>query len=210
MARLLFLQPSAGPAPGFLSLAPEGTDVWLVPETTLGHLPPRPDDALIVPMHVDQRLFAGFRAWIEAFLNQGGTLLFCGPLAHPFLPESRPFAPLPRRGLEDLTVTLRGGHPIHAGITGADLTLRRGVAGFHGRGANPPPPGPGVEVIATVGGGVPLTWIWRRPAGGRLFMHAGNDPWMFWTDDTPAARLAPQLLAWALTPDLPLEERRRA
>jgi hypothetical protein len=208
MSRLLFLQPSAGEAPGFLSLAPEDTDLWLVPETALNAIPPRPDDALFAPMHIDQRLFARAQCWIESFLDQGGTLVFSGPLAHPFLPDLRPFVPLPRRGLSDLRVETRGDHPIHAGIDPLDLTLRRGVAGFHGRGANPPPPD--ATVLAMVGGDHPLTWLWHRPGGGRLFMHAGNNPWMFWQDDSSAARLAPQLLAWALTPERPSDRRKRA
>jgi len=194
-ARLAYLSPRRGRRAPFDDLAPPHTTVESVHEADLATLPPDACQALLVPMHIDQRRFAGNAAWIDAFFRAGGTLVFNGLLAYPFRPELRIFEPIQRPGLSALHVAVDQSHPVWHGVDAADLTFRRGVAGFYGRGANPPPEG--ARIVGTLARGrVPVDWEWAVPGGGRLLMHAGNDLWMYARDDTSAAALTPQLLSW--------------
>lgn len=152
--------------------------------------------ALLLPAHLDQRYFGRITAQVEAFLDGGGTLVFNGHVAWPMLPEFRPFVPLPRIDLAHLQVHRLKPHPVFEGVDMQDLTYRRGVAGFYGRGHNPPPPG----AVAVTGLGperAPCDWVFERPRGGRIFMHAGNDLWMYAGSGCSAARIVPQLCHWA-------------
>ncbi len=151
--------------------------------------------AVLIPMHADQRHLATVQPVLERFLATGGTVVVCGQIAHPFLRDLRPFVPLAPMSRAELAVRIETDHPIWAGIEPRDLTFRRGVAGFYGRGENPPPPG--ASILTTVGRGrMALDWLSERLEGGRLLVHGGNDLWSFADDDSTAARLAPQLLAW--------------
>jgi hypothetical protein len=153
--------------------------------------------AVLVPMHADQRQLAAVRPVLEGFLETGGTAVVCGQIAHPFLAELRPFVPLARMRPADLAVRIEAPHPVWAGVGADDLTFRRGVAGFYGRGENPPPVA--TRILTTVGHGrMAVDWLLHRSGGGRLLMHGGNDLWSFADDATSAARLAPQLIAWLL------------
>lgn len=152
-------------------------------------------DGLILSMHADQRHLAGVKDRLDHFLD-GRSILVNGPVAHPFLPElAEPFEPLPRRGVRDLTVTIVTPHPTFDGVDARDLTCRRGVAGFWGRGRQPAPDG--AETLTALGPErVPFDWCLERPEGGRLFVHPGNCLWTFAGEDTSAGRLWPQLLSW--------------
>lgn len=152
--------------------------------------------ALLVSQHADQEALAACTAGLEALLERGGTILFCGQVARSFLPQLRPFEPLGQPTLAALEVSFHTFHPLFAGVDARDLTYRRGVAGFFGRGADPPPEG--ARVIATIDRGrVPLDWELVLPGGGRLYVHAGNDLWSFALDESDtSARLVPNLLAW--------------
>jgi hypothetical protein len=152
--------------------------------------------AVLVPMHADQRQLAAVRPALEGFLETGGTAVVCGQIAHPFLRGLRPFVPLARMRPADLAVRIETHHPVWAGVDPGDLTFRRGVAGFYGRGENPPPLA--AQILTTVDHGrAAVDWLVERQ-GGCLLVHGGNDLWSFADDDTTAARLAPQLIAWLL------------
>lgn len=199
MATIALLQPRAK-RPGWLDRTPEGITVRPVLETELTAHPPDSLAGVLVDMHIDQHLFASRRRWIEAHLSAGGTIVFCGLLADPFLPQLPRFEPLPRRNRAALTVSITvPDHPLFAGVAAEDLTARKGVAGFYGRGQVRPPPG-AVVLTWLDGGRVPLDWVWHPPMGGRLLMHPGNNLWMYAEDDTTAARLTPHLLRWAAAP----------
>ena len=123
-----------------------------------------------------------------------------GHIAHPFLEGLRRFVPLDRPTVADYKVVEVTPHPIFAGIDRHDLSFRRGVAGFYGRGHNPPPPG--AVMLNGLGRGLaPVDWLWQRPGGGRILMHGGNNIWMYLGEDSSAARLPKQLIAWALGGD---------
>lgn len=70
------------------------------------------------------------------------------------------------------------------------------MAGFFARGHHPPPPG--AEVLATLAGGEPTTWIDRATTAGTVFTHAG-DLLTYPDGDSTAARVVPQLLDWAVS-----------
>jgi hypothetical protein len=155
-------------------------------------------DAILVPAHIDQKGFSRFSPALVRFLNRGGTLVFNGHLVYPVLPELESFIAAPGGHMEDLIVERVGEHPVFEGVDEHDLSFRRGVAGFYGRGANPPPPGARI-LHRLKASGLPLDWYWERPAGGRILMHGGNTLWMYVDDATSAARIAPQLLDWLAT-----------
>lgn len=151
-------------------------------------------DGLIVSSHADQGHLQTHRERLDAFLEMR-SILVNGPTVVPFLPElSQHFEPLPRRGVGDLQVAMTHQHPVVAGVEASDLTFRHGVAGFWGRGYQPPPAG--AEVLTTLGPDcVVLDWCLERAGGGRLFVHPGNDVWTL-AGHTSAGRLWPQLLDW--------------
>lgn len=154
--------------------------------------------ALMLPAHLDQRFFGSLRQKIEAFLAQGRTLVFNGHVAWPMLPEFKPFIPLEKGSLENLIIHRLRDHPIFDDVDPQHLTYRRGVAGFYARGYNPPPQG----AVAVNGVGpekLPCDWVYKRPEGGRIFMHAGNDLWMYAGSDDTTARILPQLCRWAIS-----------
>lgn len=205
MATIALLQPRPR-HPDWLALAPPGVTVLPVLETDLTTHDPDWLTAVLVDMHIDQRLFAGHRPWIEAHLRASGTIVFCGLLAYPFLPALGLFEPLPHRSRAAMEVTLAApDHPVFNGVTAHDLSYRRGVVGFYGRGQVPPPAGASV-LTQLSGGSVPLDWVWHLPGGGRIWMHPGNNLWMYSQDETTAALLTPNLLHWAATPDMASRE----
>nr|WP_321981943.1 hypothetical protein [uncultured Cohaesibacter sp.] len=135
-------------------------------------------DAVILTIHADQIHLMELKDKFESYLACGGTVLFNGHVAQPFLPELTRFQPLPKRGRNDLIVHREADHPAFDGITGELLSFRKGVSGFYGRGMNPPPEG--AFVINSIGADHwPLDWIVERESGGRIFVHAGNDIWGF-------------------------------
>lgn len=154
---------------------------------------------LLIGLHADQRHLASRRAQLEGFLGQGGTIVVCGHVGHPFLAELNPFAPIPDYRVEDLEVNREAAHPVWEGVEMEHLSRRRGVAGFYGRGSNPPPPG--ARVINSLGPGRhPVDFECRPAAGGRILVHSGADLWGYHGSDTSAERIMPQLLDWIAAP----------
>jgi hypothetical protein len=151
---------------------------------------------ILIEAHIDQRALLSHRQAIEHHLTRGGTIVFNGHLVYPVFDGLEMFQVARGRGVKDLIVERVNPHPVFDGVDCHDLSFRRGVAGFYGRGANPAPPG-AVVLHRLQADGSPLDWVWQRPLGGQIFMHGGNTLWMYINDSTSAARIAPQLLAWA-------------
>jgi hypothetical protein len=151
---------------------------------------------LLISKHVNQRYLTGRKEQLEAYLRGGGAIVVCGHIAHPFLDELRVFVPIPGYTLADLEVKREVEHPIWAGVSCDDLTKRRGVAGFYGRGHNPPPDG--ALIVHTLGPARrPVDFLCRPAVGGRLLVHAGVDLWTYLDqDDSTAFRITPQLFDW--------------
>jgi len=154
--------------------------------------------ALLVSMHADQRWLQRHRRVLEAFLGRGGRLVVSGQIAHPFLEPLAPFEPIAPMKVERLDVRIEPPvHPLFEGVAAEDLTRRRGVVGFYGRGGHPLPAG-GRLLASLDHGRVALDWLLPWPGGGALLVHAGNDLWSYADDESSAARLAPQLVRWLL------------
>ncbi len=163
-------------------------DVYRLPDLDL-----EPYLGLHISGMVDQEFLFRERAVISAFLDRGRVVVFCGHLLRPWLPGCGTFVPAPVTSYRDYVVEIVAPHPVYEGVEARDLTFRRGVAGFFARGHHPPPPG--AEVLATLAGGQPITWIDRSTTNGTVFVHSGNDLVGF-ADDSTASRLGPQLLDW--------------
>jgi hypothetical protein len=155
-----------------------------------------PYRAILLPAHLDQRYLGEISDHVAAFLDRGGRLVFNGHVAWPMLPELAPFVPLPSRRLDDLSVHRLADHPVFDGVAEDDLTYRRGVAGFYARGHNPPPEG-ALPLMGVGPDRAPCDWALKRPAGGEILCHAGNDLWMYIDATSTAGRIVPQLIAWA-------------
>ncbi|WP_197492687.1 hypothetical protein [Marinobacter sp. LQ44] len=130
---------------------------------------------IVITNYADQRELLRCREQLQCYLQQGGKLVFNGHVVHPFLDELRPYRPTHEPGLAGLQVHNLNAHPIFAGIESSELTYRKGVAGFYGRGFNPPPAG--AQVLNELGkqARLPLDWTYPYPGGGQLLVHAGND-----------------------------------
>ncbi|MFT3759870.1 hypothetical protein [Thauera sp.] len=194
MSSILYVRAVGHEFPSFLQL-PEAQGVVTRHVRELGAADFARFDVIIVPAHIDQRAFAGHSAELERFLDKGGTLVFNGHLVYPVLPELAMFVQAAGSRKDDLLVERTAAHPVFDGVDVHDLSFRRGVAGFYGRGANPPPPG-AIVLHRLKADRSPVNWYWERPQGGRILMHSGNPLWMYVNDDTSAARIAPQLLRW--------------
>lgn len=158
--------------------------------------------AVLLPIHVDQRLLAERRPVLEAYLDGGGTIVVNGHVAYPFLHCLSPFEALDSPRVADFEIVEVTPHPVFDGVDRKDLTFRRGVAGFYGRGHNPPPAG-AVVLHRLARGDHPVDWVYHRPGGGRVFMHSGNNIWMYLREESSAARLVPQLVDWMLAEERP-------
>jgi hypothetical protein len=151
--------------------------------------------ALIVTMHADQRLLQRLSAEWERLLDRGGVILFNGHIAHPFLPTLSKFVKIVKPRLDQFAVVKLCDHPVYQGLPTALMNKRRGVAGFWGRGHNPPPDG--AQILQALDHGhAPIDWIWRRKQGGTVFMHGGNDLWSNFEDAALNAQIARQAIGW--------------
>ncbi len=151
---------------------------------------------ILVTAMADQEFLWAHRHVIARFLDGGKVVIFCGHLLRRWLPGCGQFVPAPVSSFRDYGIRLAEPGTIFAGVKEDDLTFRRGVAGFFARGHHPPPAG--AEVLATLAGGQPTTWIDRTTTAGTVFTHAG-DLIGFADNGTTADLIVPQLLDWAVS-----------
>lgn len=197
-AALLLTCGHAGEAGGALRrLSTPERQVVALDQYALDAAPLEDFTGLLIGMHSDQRFLAARADRLERYLRAGGTVVASGHHAYPFLPGVSLFRPSPAGHLRDLEVHRETEHAIWEGVSAGDLTFRRGVAGFYGRGWHEPPEG--ALVVHGLGPQHrPLDILWRVGAG-RALLHGGNDLWQFGGGSGDSAgRIAPQLLAWVL------------
>lgn len=168
-------------------------DVYALPDADLTGV-----RGLLVGADADQVFLARHQPLLDGVTRRGGRLVVCGQVVLPFAAGLSPFVPMAYRGVADLTVRRLAEHPVWAGVDPDDLTFRRGVAGFYGRGHYPDLP-PGALVVHGLGpDALPLDAVY--PCGaGEVLVHGGNALWGYAGDDTTAARMTPQLVDWLLT-----------
>jgi hypothetical protein len=163
-----------GPPPALLRVTDHKLDIYQQYDTD--RLDWSDYDAVIISMSADQIHLNEITTKLQSYLNGGGTLVINGHITRPYLPELTRYEPMEKRGKAELVIHRENDHPMFASVTAEQLTLRKGVAGFYGRGSNPAPIG--ATVIHSVGPDhVAVDWLYERPEGGRIFAHAGVELW---------------------------------
>ena len=150
---------------------------------------------VITTTHLDQIGWLDHVPALVRLLDRGGSWFFNGHMLRRFIDGLGIYVPLERPRRADYALTRLFEHPIFAGIDQKSLEENNGVAGFYGRGHNPLPAG-GTAVNGIGPDLYPVDWQWRRPAGGRIFSHAGNDLGGMGGDTGNGAVLTRRIVAW--------------
>lgn len=150
---------------------------------------------ILIDAHSDQRALCAFTDQFEQQLAAGGTIVFNGQLVYPIFHHLAMFQVAKGRGFNDLLIERVNMHPVFQQVDCQDLSVKRGVAGFYARGANPPP-AEAIVLHRLIKDHSPIDWLWRRAEGGQIFMHSGNNIWLYTNDSTSARHIVPQLLDW--------------
>lgn len=153
-------------------------------------------DGLVTGNQLDQDAMLRLKPDIAAFLDRGGRWLFNGHMLRPLVDGMAQYRPIEAPKRSDFDLASVNAHPIFAGIDLKQLETNKGVAGFYGRGCNPLPEG-GVAINGLGPARVPVDWVWARPAGGRIFSHAGNDLGALGMEFGLAPELTRRILDWA-------------
>jgi len=193
---ILFVHSHYGPIPRPM-VGPAGRGrIEIVRDTELTDARIISAKGIITTTHLDQIGFAGHRQALAVFFADGGRLFFNGHIMKPFVDGLQTYRPLLSRKLADLQLVRLRPHPVFGDIDPADMAVRKGVAGFYGRGHNPLPKG----ARALTGLGPlkqPIDWEWALPGGGMMFCHAGNDLWSMAPEDSDGAgAFATRIVAW--------------
>lgn len=150
---------------------------------------------LITTTHLDQIGFMRHVHAVAALLDRRGRWFFNGHMLRVFVPGLGIYVPLERPKRADYALTRLNDHPIFSGIDQKSLEENKGVAGFYGRGYNPQPDA-GLAVNGIGPCLHPIDWEWQRPAGGRIFSHAGNDLGGMGGDSGTGALLTERIIDW--------------
>lgn len=152
-------------------------------------------DVLLIGTDADQKYLLKKKPFLDAFLNSGKTVIFCGALAYPFLDGVGKFEKMYYGSYLDYSVTPVAEHPIWSDVQPKDMMMRRGVAGFYARGFNPPPAN--AVILNTLGSAKhPIDYEYTTVGGGRVVVHSGNNLWLFIDDATTAAKMGTNLIEW--------------
>jgi hypothetical protein len=129
---------------------------------------------LITENQLDQNAMLGMRHALADFLDAGGRWFLNGHMVRPLVDGMAQYRPIVEPKRPDFTLTRVNPHPLFERIDLCQIETNKGVAGFYGRGCNPLPKG-AVAVNGLGPARVPVDWVWKRPGGGRIFSHSGND-----------------------------------
>jgi hypothetical protein len=197
MTQAILLQCDDGPTPAELWPHVVAGRLRVVRQVDL-----RPSDldnccGLIATIYLDQIDFAARGEAVGKFLAQGGRIVFNGHVLRPFVESMRPYVPLAKQRKSDLALERLAPHPVFAGLSASIHQTQKGVAGFYGRGHNPPLPG-ATHLTGIGPDRLPVDWEWLLPGGGGLFVHSGNDIWSTSDDAAANALVAERIVAWSL------------
>ncbi|WP_119392801.1 hypothetical protein [Taklimakanibacter lacteus] len=193
----LFIESDDGPPPEPILRQIEAGRLRLVRQVDLKPADLDAADGLVATIYLDQIDFDMRRSMIAGFLARGGRIVLNGHVVRPFIDGMQPFVPLATQRRSDLVLQRLAPHPVFAGIAAEVHQTQKGVAGFYGRGHNPPLPG------ATLLTGIgperrPIDWEWLAPGGGGLFVHSGNDIWGAADQAGVDVLIAERIVDWAL------------
>lgn len=193
---VIFVHSHYGPIPPvFAGFAEEGR-VKILRDSQLGNHEVSTARGIVTTMHLDQIAFAERRDALAAFFRNGGRLFFNGHVLKPFADGLQVYRPLTSRRLNDFQLQRLAPHPVFGGLDQKDMAIRKGVAGFYGRGHNPMPQG-AVALTGLGGESRPVDWEWRLPGGGVMFSHAGNDLWSMAPENSDGPKaFAERIVDW--------------
>ena len=167
----------------------ERLDMYELPEADLS-----PYCGMLVPGSVDQEWCQRHADIFRHFLEQRKIVVFSGAIFRSWLPGTSAFVPKPIQSRRDYALKIVKPGGIFDEVAAADLTARKGVAGFFARGHHPLPPH--AEVLVAFESGEPVVYVDRRSTQGTILVHSGNDLWSFGSNDATSQRILPQLLQW--------------
>ncbi|WP_369436243.1 hypothetical protein [Lysinibacillus fusiformis] len=151
-------------------------------------------DVLIIPNFIDQEFLYRQQEKIAAFLAKKKIVVYCGHLFREWLPGCGPFMPQLIRNYKDYEVFPTEQSVIFEGVTTADMTFKKGVAGFFARGYHHAPAH--AEVLLTFANGKPVTYVDRCSTNGTILVHAGRDLLGYADENKSTDLIRPQFLAW--------------
>ncbi|WP_036130604.1 hypothetical protein [Lysinibacillus sphaericus] len=151
-------------------------------------------DVLIIPNFIDQEFLFTQREKITSFLAQKKIVVYCGHLFREWLPGCGPFMPQLIRNFKDYEVFPTAQSTIFEGVTTADMTFKKGVAGFFARGYHHAPAN--AEILLTFANNKPVTYVDRSSTNGTILVHAGRDLLGYADENKTTDRIRPQFLAW--------------
>ena len=194
---LLCIQSHFGSPDRLFERARKRSNVLLVQQTDLTAERIAHARGMITTIHLDQDALMQQRRALEVMLSKGGRWFFNGHILRPLLRGLRFFEPVRPQTLTTLSLSKTVSHPVFHGIDRRDLMVRKGVAGFYGRGANPLPAG--ADVITGLGPKqVPVDWEWVLPSGGLMFSHAGNDLQSISDSQVVQDQLCENIMTWVM------------
>lgn len=203
---LLCIQSHFGDLPMLFKLAQQRGDAVIISQTELTKQHLQDATGLITTMHLDQLNMMDFSSELEAFLSRGGRWFFNGHIMRPLVFNLKNYIPIRAAGKNDLALTALEKHMVFNAVDRSMLGVRKGVAGFYGRGYNPMPKG--ATVITGVGDDkAPLDWHWNCPKGGQIFSHAGNDLQSVAETKATSQILAKNIIKWVASEETTVEEK---
>lgn len=150
---------------------------------------------LVVHDFIDQEFMFKQREKVRSFLDAGKIVIFTGHLFKEWLPGCPLFTPKEIHQFTDYEISIAAPHTIFSGVISEEMTFNKGVAGFFARGTHSPVPA-GAEVLLTLPGAMPVTYIDRQTTKGTIFVHAGRDLFVNRMQGKSTDRISVQLLQW--------------
>ena len=166
----------------------------------------KPFACIVVHDFIDQEYMFRQKERILTFLNEGKIVIFAGHLCKEWLPGCTLFTPKEINSYKDYEISVVTPHSIFEGVDPDEMTFNRGVAGFFARGTHSPVPEE-AEVLLSLPGDMPVTYIDRRTTKGTILAHAGRDLFAFRMDNKTTGRISRQLLDWIYNEYAGLQER---
>ena len=163
----------------------------------LAYIDLREYDVLLMTDFIDQEYLYLNKHKIEAFLDEGKMVIFCGHLFRQWLPGCAPFMPKRIQSHKDYHVVVTEQNGIFAGVEMNDMVYNKGLAGFFARGYHPAPKG--AEVLLTFEDGKPITYIDRDSTNGTILVHAGRSLFQYSGQNKTTDRIGTQVWQWVVS-----------